>query len=243
MIVPLLLVAFSVVFHPAHPTVGDPVTIEFPGPVTLDTSPGFEVVSAAGSRVTVRTFEPRAMSLSGHFGHERFEGLRIPVESVLKAKDKMTPADLKPPLEEPYGRLPLVLILIAAAVAAASWAAVLLLSRRRRQASEAARELPPDDRFRASVAQLRADPTVRMRWARLADALRRYLAATTAIGSELTTAEVLRRHDRPVIATILHQGDLEKFAPWGAPERDFDSAAAEALSLIPEPEPVTEKPA
>jgi hypothetical protein len=32
-----------------------------------------------------------------------------------------------------------------------------------------------------------------------------------------------------VIAVVLQQGDLEKFAPWGAPPRDFDEVADKAL--------------
>jgi hypothetical protein len=35
------------------------------------------------------------------------------------------------------------------------------------------------------------------------------------------------------VATILRQGDLEKFSPWGARPSDFDPVAAEALELIP----------
>jgi hypothetical protein len=107
-----------------------------------------------------------------------------------------------------------------------------------------------------------------MRWARLADAVRAYLAAVRADwGAELTTAELLAQIEadmerrRPAgwtaagpaavsnvageppavqppsrrryaaVATILRQGDLEKFSPWGAAPADFEELASNALEI------------
>jgi hypothetical protein len=34
-----------------------------------------------------------------------------------------------------------------------------------------------------------------------------------------------------LVETILRQGDLEKFSPWGAAPADFDAVANEALQI------------
>ena len=98
--------------------------------------------------------------------------------------------------------------------------------------------IPPDETFRAAVLAL-SDRTP-MRWAKLADAVREYLAATTEFGSDLTTSELLLRAaawpPHSIVAEILRQGDLEKFSPWGAAPGDFMAAATRALQLIPEPQ-------
>ena len=85
-----------------------------------------------------------------------------------------------------------------------------------------------------------------MRWANLADAVRAYLAAVRPdLGAELTTSEVLARIEtlageppavqpsgrRRYVATILRQGDFEKFSPWGAAQGDFDDALNRALEI------------
>ena len=81
-----------------------------------------------------------------------------------------------------------------------------------------------------------------MRWARLADAVRAYLAAVRRdFGAELTTSELLDRIENEQVerrsvafddvATILRQGDLEKFSPWGAARLNFDEVATSALEI------------
>jgi hypothetical protein len=109
--------------------------------------------------------------------------------------------------------------------------AVALLLRRRKKPVVMVPEIAPAERFRQAVLALREDRAP-MRWARLADALRDYLAATGEVGRELTTAEVLARMQSEVVARVLRQGDLEKFSPWGT-SGDFDAVADEALGLLP----------
>jgi len=98
----------------------------------------------------------------------------------------------------------------------------------------------PGERYRATVAALRSDTDGAMRWARLADATRAYLAATDGrFGKDLTTAEVLRAvPDSGALREILRQGDLEKFSPWGPAPADFDAVADRALRIILWAEPV-----
>lgn len=228
----LVLALVTASFQPAVPTVGDQVTIDFAAPVTLDPSPEYEIVSARGNRVVVRTFTPRPFSLSGTVGNVRFRNLVVPIHSVLKPNDDLKPAPLVPPRAVPYPREPWIAIGIAALLAAAAWTAVWWRSRVRIQ--QVVPALPPDEQFRRTIAALRAAPS-RERWALLADATRALLAATRpGLGSELTTSEVLRRTPDPVVADILRQGDLEKFSPWGAGAMDFDAVAARALTLAPE---------
>lgn len=230
--IPLLLAAtVSVTFRPAAPTVGDPIAVQFRAPVRLDPSPQYEVVSRQGNTVVVRTFQPRPIALSGVAGDVRFRNLTIPVRSVLQPNDKMEPAPLKPPQPIPFARLPLILIGAAALVAAAIWAAVIALARRRAVASFVAALLPPPQRFRNALLAMRGGPP---RWAELADATRDYLAATMpSLGAELTTSQLLQRltAGRDVVAAVLHQGDYEKFSPWGAPAGNFDALVDEALQL------------
>ncbi len=229
MITPLLLLA-TITFTPAGPTVGDPITVDFPAPVTVQPSKDYEIVAQRGTRVVVRTFEPKTFVL-----HTSAGDVVIPVHSVLAGDDKLAPAPLKPPRAEGYPRAPFVAIGVAALAALAAWAAVVLLARRRAAKPEIV--LDPAERFRAGVLALRRD-----QWAQLADITRRYLAATDPrLGAELTTRELLARCDDPTIAEILRQGDLEKFSPWGAAPGDFQALARRALTLIPEP--VTEEKA
>ena len=232
-----LATALTAVFHPARPTVGDPIVIEFREPVVLDPSPQYEIVSTDGKRVVVRTFSAKPFALSGHAGQVKFRNLVVPVQSVLKAKDDLTPAPLEPPRALPYPRLAYWLIGIAAAMAVMVWAAVILLARRRRSQALSEPALPPLERYRATVLRLRGEVRMPKRWAALADATRAYLAATRSeLGAELTTGELLRCTDSATVAEILHQGDLEKFSPWGPKPGDFASLADRALQqLAPEP--------
>jgi len=218
--IPILLLV-TATFRPAAPTVGDLIAIDFKQPVVLDKSPQYEIVSQRGSRVIIRTFEPKPFPISGRTGNVAFRNMIVPVRSVLKPRDNLAPAPLKPPIAEPYPRLPFVLIAIAGAIAVALWITVIVLQRRAIVAAMPKPALPPAEQFRAAVAAAR-------NWMHLADALREYLAVTT-----LTTTEVLSRTDSLTIAEILRQGDLEKFSPWGARPGNLGQLKRRALELIP----------
>jgi hypothetical protein len=212
--------------HPAAPTVGDPIAIDFPVPVALDPSPSYEIVSQHGAHAVVRTFEAKPFVVSGRMGSVTFKNLVVPVRSVLQGKDTMTPAPLIAPRREPFPASVMIAIALAVALIAVVVAALL---RRRKKPAVVVPEVPPAERFRAAVLALRDDETP-MRWAKLADALRDYLAATGGVGRELTTAEVLALRNDDVVVKILRHGDLEKFSPWGT-RGDFDAIAEEALRL------------
>jgi hypothetical protein len=225
--IPLLLfAAVTATFNPAKPTVGDPIAIQFQGPVQLDPSPQYEIVSQQGNRAVVRTFRARPIEVHGRVSGVPFRDLMIPIRSVLKPDDKLDPAPLEPPHPTPYPRLPFYLIGASALVAALIWGLLALLARRRASAVLAP-PLTPLEQFRRSVLALSA--TTPMRWAQLADATRAYLA----LGDDLTTTQLLQRLTvgRDIVAEILRQGDYEKFSPWGAPEADFDALRARALEL------------
>lgn len=225
-----ILAIVTATARPAAPAVGDLITVEFPQAVVLDVSEEYEIVETRGKTVVVRTFEPRPFALSGTMGNVRFRNLRVPVQSVLKPKDDLKPAPLAPPVPVEAPRHPWIAIAAAAVVAAFAWA--LAWWRFRKPAMTIEPLLPADARFRQTVTALRNGPP---RWAALADATRAYLAATHPnLGLELTTSELLRRNDDPLLATILRQGDLEKFSPWGPQPMDFGSVAGRALSLAPE---------
>lgn len=229
-----VLALVSATFHPAAPTVGDPITLQFAAPVTLDASRDYEVVSRTGNQVVIRTFLPKPIALSGVQGNVRFRNLQIPVKSVLKQGDDLAPAPLVPPREVAYPRLPFIAIAIAALVALAMWALVFWKSRKRVAIAEPEDTRTPVERYRDAVIALREDPSHPRRWAALADATRVYLAAThPRLRSDLTTTEVARLlpDEKRVVVDILRQGDLEKFSKRGAPPRDFDSIAGEALEL------------
>ncbi|HEX6178574.1 MAG TPA: hypothetical protein VF057_09445 [Thermoanaerobaculia bacterium] len=237
MILELLLV--TVTFKPSAPTVGDPITIDFPSAVVLNASEDYELVSQERNRVVIRTFNPKPLTLTGTVDGVEFRQLVIPVKSVLQADDNLQPAPLKPPIAPPPSRAPWYSLGGAAAAAVLAWLAVFLLARRRTEEERFVPELPAGERFRISIEQLRAR-SGKGRWAALADATRLYLASIEpGLGAELTTSELLRKlgatNIRPqdVVATVLRQGDLEKFSPWGARASDFDEVAARALELIP----------
>jgi hypothetical protein len=240
MILELLLV--TVTFKPATPTVGDPITIDFPSAVVLNASEDYELVSQERNRVVIRTFKPKPLALSGTVGGEEFQKLVIPVSSVLQPDDNLQPAPLKPPLAPPASRTPWYALGGAAAAAVLAWLAVFLLARRKVAHERDVPQLPTGERFRLTVDQLRARRGGSGRWAALADATRLYLSSIEpGLGAELTTLELLRKlaatNIRPqdVVTTILRQGDLEKFSPWGAHAADFDAVALRALDLIPPP--------
>ena len=60
-----LFLIVTATFHPAAPTVGDLITIDFQAPVRLDTSSQYEILSQRGRRVVIRTFEPRPFKGNG----------------------------------------------------------------------------------------------------------------------------------------------------------------------------------
>jgi hypothetical protein len=226
----------SATFHPAQPTVGDPIVIDFAQPVTLDSSPSFEVVSRTPTHIVIRTFEPKPIPLSGVAGGVRFRNLVVPVRSVLKAGENLEPSPLEPPRELSAPMLPLILIGCAALAAVAAWLFVWLRSRRHAVAPVAV--LAPAEQFRVDVAHAAKAP---QRWAALADATRAYLARR-GFGAQLTTSQILSRvpHERELIADILRRGDYEKFSPWGEPTGDFDAFMRGADAIIDAYEPRVE---
>lgn len=231
----VLALVVSATLQPAAPKVGDLITVTFAAPVTLDASSEYEVVQRSGNRVVLRTFEPKPFAMSGTIGTTRFSNLRVPVTSVLRQNDDLTLAPLASPRPPAYPLAPFIAIGIAALCAIAAWALVWWRSRTKAaEASRAASALPPDERFRRAVVALRGKPSRAARWAALANETRAYLAATRPeLSTDLTTSEVvprLREHEA-VVREILLQGDLEKFSPHGAPQRDFDEVAARALEL------------
>lgn len=233
--IPILLIV-TAMFRPAKPTVGDPITVQFAALVVLDASPNYEIVSQHGNTVVIRTFQPKPFTISGRTGDVLFRNMVVPVHSVLKPADDMAPAPLKPPRAEPYPRAPIVAIALAALAAIAAWTVAAIRREKARQPEVPA--LPPDVQFRVAVIALRDDSRAPRRWSRLADALRVYLAATSALSLDLTTSELLASisgERAPIIAEILRQGDLEKFSPWGPMAGNFELVANQALALAPEP--------
>jgi hypothetical protein len=223
-----LLFLLITIFQPAKPTVGDPVTITFASPTTVDPSADYEVISRNGNSVVIRSFVPHSITVNGRAADGPVSVV-IPIHSVLKPDDKLEPAPLKPPKPEPWPRLPFVAIGIAALAAIAAWVAVVMLAKRRLNTPRIV--IIPADEFRRRVRSLRSDAP--KRWATLADIVRAYLAAVRPdLGAELTTSELLSQlAGAPLLETILRQGDLEKFSPWGAAPADFGDVAKRALEI------------
>lgn len=234
----LVLALVTATLQPAQPKVGDLITVTFAAPVVLDASPDYEIVRRDGNRVVLRTFAPQPFRMSGSVGGERFAGLRVPVHTVLKPGDDLTPAPLAPPRPTPYPRMPFVVIAIAAVLAVAAWAAAWWLSRKR-HADVRKAIVSPEERFRRALLELRANPSQTLRWAMLADETRAFLVATRShVREDLTTTELVPRlrEEERIVEEILRQGDLEKFSTRGAAPRDFDDVATRALALA-EPRP------
>jgi len=186
-----LLFLLITTFQPAKPTIGDPVTITFASPATVDPSADYEVVSHNGNAVVIRTFVPHTITVNARSADGPVS-VMIPIHSVLKPDDKLEPAPLKPPKPEPWPRLPFVAMGIAAVAAIAAWVAVVMLAKRRVPAMRIV--IAPADEFRRRLRTLRPDAP--KRWATLADIVRAYLAAVRAdLGAELTTSELLARID------------------------------------------------
>lgn len=226
--------ALTVSFSPPQPKVGDLITVTFPAPVVLDASREYEVVSRNGRTVVVRTFEPRSFSLSGTAGNVRFRNLRVPMTSVLKQGDDLTPAPLAPPRPAEIAWLQWIVAALLVLLVLALLAFLWLRGRKQKPVAPPVPQLTPEERFRAAVIALREDPSRHLRWAALADETRRYLAATRPqLGSELTTAELVPKlaEQERIVEEILRQGDLEKFSRRGAVQREFDELANKALGL------------
>src|SRR3954464_6326729 len=222
-----LLFLLITTLQPPKPTIGDPVTITFASPTTVEPSPDYEIISRHGNSVVIRTFVPHTISVNGRAADGPVS-VMIPIHSVLKPDDKLEPAPLKPPKPERWPQKPVVAIGIAALAAIAAWAAVVMLAKRRVPKPHIV--IVPADEFRRRLRT--PPPDSPQRWATLADIVRAYLAAVRPeLGAELTTSELLSRVDHPAIAQILRQGDLEKFSPWGAAPADFDYVAKRALDL------------
>jgi hypothetical protein len=239
-----LLFLLITTFQPAKPTVGDPVTITFAAPTTVEPSADYEVISRRGNSVVIRTFVPHTITVNGRAADGPVS-VMIPIHSVLKPDDKLEPAPLKPPRPEPWPRMPFVAIGIAALAAIAAWVAVVMLAKRRVPKPRIV--IIPAEEFLRRMRSLRPDAP--KRWATLADIVRAYLAAVRAdLGAELTTSELLSHlaGEPPavqppgrwryyvgaaLVETILRQGDLDKFSPWGAAPADFDDISKRALEL------------
>jgi hypothetical protein len=234
-----LLLLLITTFHPVRATIGDPVTIDFAVPTTVDPSPDYEVIARTGNSVVIRTFVPHTITVTGRAADGPVS-VMIPIHSVLAPDDKLEPAPLKPPIPERWPRLPFVAIGISALAALAAWTAVVIVARRRVPKPRIV--IVPAEAFRARVLALRGDAP--MRWAGLADAVRAFLAAVRPdLGAELTTKELLARAGDSDLAQILRQGDLEKFSPWGAAPANFDDALKRALEIPSwaEPQPMAEE--
>ncbi|MGA7615543.1 MAG: hypothetical protein WBX15_10230 [Thermoanaerobaculia bacterium] len=256
MILLLLLLAASPLpfrYGPAHPTVGDPISIEFPAGTSglqLERSSDYEVVRVAGRRAVVRTFKSGNLVVRGSLvmpdGSRRdFGAARVPVRSVLEPKDDLHPAPMSPPVSLPRRWKLWAAVGSAALLAIVAWLALGVI--RRRETAPAEPPLPPDDRLQRDVERARTLPPGEEQIGALADAARQYLAAVVpGSGLEMTTRETVDALRRAAVEMqtlvqvqrILASGDLAKFSPWGSHERDFESLAAATLSLaqrIPPP--------
>src|SRR5438270_3079065 len=167
-----LLLVVPAPFRPPAPTVGDLIVIDFQQPARLDKSAQYEIVSQRGRRVVIRTFEPRPFTISGRAGDVAFRNMVVPVHSVLKPRDNLSPAPLKPPRSEAYPWMPFVWIGVVALLAIGAWSAAVVLARRAAAARAPKLAAPPDEQFRQAVAAAKS-------WAQLADSVREYIGATT----------------------------------------------------------------
>jgi hypothetical protein len=231
-----VLAAFTVTIRPAEPKIGQWITVEFPAAVALDPSPDYEIVSRQGRQVVVRTFNPKPFVMSGTSGGVRFAKVTVPVTPVLAPNDSLTPAPLAPPVVTPYPRGPFIAITVAGLAVLSTWLAVWRSAHRMTAPVTIGPVRSPEQRFREAVLALRGNGEHPRRWAALADETRIFLAATRHLGNELTTTELVPRlAERDVVAAdILRFGDVEKFAPGGRPEAEFEAVADQALILAQE---------
>ena len=88
-----LAAAITATFSPSHPTVGDRITVVFDrAPVVLDRRDDIEIIEQKQNRVVLRTFDAHPLALSGVAGAIAFRNLVLPIHSVLKEHDDLTPA-------------------------------------------------------------------------------------------------------------------------------------------------------
>src|SRR5258708_4577609 len=199
-----LALTLAIRVSPPKPAIGDLITIDTgKGPVALQKSSDYEVVSQNGGRVVVRTFVPKPFTVDGTAGGEAFRQV-VPVRSALKPKDDLTPAPLAPPRPEPKLRLPSILIAVAALLAVAAWTWLLFRARRERSPEIVLPPLTAVERYRTAVEALRASPRTPKRWSRLAEALRDSLAASHHLIPDRPTTELLAPADGPGLAEVLH---------------------------------------
>lgn len=228
-----LVLASSMFFRyePAAPTVGDPVRIEYqivPGArIVPDVSSAYEIVSADGSTMIVRSFRPGPLTVAGSVERdggirEPFRGPTIEVRSVLAEDDELQPAPLKPPVAPPAEKFPSVAIACAAGAALLAWAGVLLWKVKDGPDTS----LPPglEQTFRARLSALRLRPFEQEAVAEVAELTREFLARhDPAYARELTSTELISRlRESPdfrfagPVTDVLREGDLAKFSPWGS---------------------------
>src|SRR3954470_18383350 len=163
----IFLLALITTFEPARPTIGDPVTITFASPTTVQPSADYEVISQQGNTAIIRSFVPHTVTVTCRAADGPVS-VMIPIHSVLKPDDKLEPAPLKPPKAEPWPRLPFIAIGVAALAAIGAWAAVVMLAKR--AVAKPRIVIAPADEFRRRIRTLRPDSP--QRWATLADIVR-----------------------------------------------------------------------
>ncbi|MEO8215830.1 MAG: hypothetical protein ABI718_01990 [Acidobacteriota bacterium] len=245
----ILLTTLSVRQHPASPSVGDPITLEYqlaPGQrLTLRPSPDFEIVSSGDRSFVVRAFQtgkfiPEGMVSGPSEKRERVRGPLVTIRSVLAKDDQLKPAPLHPPVPLPRNRAADVALAAAAIAAMAAWACVALLSRRRGSGSVQASRLSPDEEFFETLQALRDAADNPQLLIAVADASRRYLSRVEERwGRELTTFELLGQaggalpeHTLRSLRHILTAADLEKFSPWGSRVSGFRQFVEEARGIL-----------
>ncbi len=251
MILPVLLLMLAagpqVTVAPPSPTVGDPITLQFPGGnVEIKPSEDFEVVQAKGARAVIRSFRTgqlRVEYVRTEPGQTAVEGVvEVSVASVLKPNDDLSPAPLKPPRPLPDSKLALRALGIAAAAAALAWilVALALRIRTRRELAASVPAIDPTEEFMEALARARARHDRESQWVDLSGATRQFLSRVDpSLGRELTTTELLATMRRlgidvatvTCVDEILHGGDWTKFSPYGAPREEISALFEKGASL------------
>lgn len=242
----LLLIAAPLRYEPAAPTVGDPITIEFPSDwtsVALAPSDDYEIVGSGEGQAVIRSFRPGTFTLRGTamtpVGTVPLETVEIRVFSVIPQGDAMQPAPLRPLVSPASNRTAWWAIGGAAAVALLAWALLPLLAHRRLAplAAPAAAADPLGD-LRRAVEQASRLPTPELQSIALSDAVREFLGRRSPVyPRSLTTRELLSTLESAGVdakivgdlAALLSAGDASKFSPWGVGEFDVATGAHHAL--------------
>jgi hypothetical protein len=230
---------------PARPTVGDPITLTFPGAtgrVELAQSEGYEIVRTEENRAVIRSFQPGPLEVAARLSAGEREvlvpSLGIEIVSTLEEGDTLQPAPVRPPEPLPANRDAWIALGVAGAAMIVLWALVYL--RRPRPISVPARpRVAPSRELLRALEAAAALPPVESRIA-IGDATRAFLSRVDqAWGRELTSRELRRalrrarvREDlRGVVDTILLEADLEKFSTHGAPEIETRELVESARKL------------